>query len=56
MIGPNESNLDNSKYIIVMVQTIPELIASQACFLLDLQFHHVAHTFQDTFAALLCFM
>ena len=28
-----ESNLDKSKCIIVMVQTIPELIASQACFI-----------------------
>ena len=29
--GRRRSNLDKSKYIIVMVQTIPELIAFQAC-------------------------
>ena len=34
-MGPNESDKDRLKYIIVMVQTIPELIASQACFLIS---------------------
>ena len=33
MIGPNESNLDKSKYIIVMVQTIQELITSKSSFI-----------------------